>query len=259
MAAATAAQAVQWADEAAACAARRELSSIAWKSSRAVACSCSAIHCIAAVLASPKNFSFASSALISGNCLPSTKAANSSRVRAAAPMERAILLMRGSDLSVMGDIGYAGNFFFIVARFEATHDHAKDRPDQPAAGPPAAARHGGALREVIYLRYIPDSINPPGASMKYGVDFQYLPKGASRPIDDGVIVGIEGEDDAPPPIPNVGDYVNIMSANGDYANFQGRVRSRLFNYWVGADGQKGCGVNIVVEATDDDWSLLIKE
>jgi hypothetical protein len=96
--------------------------------------------------------------------------------------------------------------------------------------------------------------------MDYSFDFQYLPKGAARPIDDGVIVGVEGKAGEPdPPIPNVGDFVNIMSSNGTHANFAGRVRSRLFSYWVSADGKQGCGVNIVVEETDEDWGKLIKE
>lgn len=98
--------------------------------------------------------------------------------------------------------------------------------------------------------------------MKYGIDYQFLAKGASRPTDDGEIVGIEATDTAGTVVlPNVGDYVHIdNSADGiGRSSFSGRVRSRLFTY-IGTPNETYCNVNIVVEEADDhDWGKLIKE
>lgn len=96
--------------------------------------------------------------------------------------------------------------------------------------------------------------------MKTYIDYQYLPKGGGRPIDDGKIVGIEtGEISGTVVIPNVGDFVSIQNAEGEeYRTFSGKVRSRLFNYFM-RKGETVCGINIVVEETDDDWGMLIKE
>jgi hypothetical protein len=103
-----------------------------------------------------------------------------------------------------------------------------------------------------------------GESMKikYGIDYQYLPKGSSRPQDDGEVVGIEATSDSGQTIlPNVGDHVHIDNSmdGGERMMFTGKVRSRLFNYIRMSDGEVFCGVNIVVEETDDDWGKLIKE
>lgn len=96
--------------------------------------------------------------------------------------------------------------------------------------------------------------------MKYWIDFQYLRKGFERPIDQGSVVGIEVDGDhGYAAIPNVGDYVEvILSGRPDQEAFMGRVRSRLFRYFVVQD-QTNCSVNVVVEETDDDWGKLIKE
>jgi hypothetical protein len=97
---------------------------------------------------------------------------------------------------------------------------------------------------------------------EYSVDYQYLPKGRTRPIDDGEIVGIKtAEDNAPLPLPSVGDFVHIdNSADGGVrSGFSGRVRSRLFSYLRASDERVVCHINIVVEETDDDWGKLIKE
>lgn len=96
--------------------------------------------------------------------------------------------------------------------------------------------------------------------MKYGIDFQFLAKGAARPTDDGEIVGIEATDETGTVIlPNVGDYVHIDNSadGGERSSFSGKVRSRLFNY-IRTPDDVYCGVNIVVEETDDDWGKLIK-
>lgn len=99
-------------------------------------------------------------------------------------------------------------------------------------------------------------------AIKYGIDYQYLPKGAARPIDDGEIVGIEATDESGVVlIPNVGDYVQIDNSadGGERSNFSGKVRSRLFRYIRTSGSDVFCQVNIVVEETDDDWGKLVKE
>ena len=98
--------------------------------------------------------------------------------------------------------------------------------------------------------------------MKYGIDYQFLAKGASRPTDDGEIVGISATDETGTVIlPNVGDYVHIDNSvdGGERSSFSGKVRSRLFNYIRTSPEDVFCHVNIIVEDTDDDWGKLIKE
>jgi hypothetical protein len=98
--------------------------------------------------------------------------------------------------------------------------------------------------------------------VEYHIDYQHLPKGAKRPIDDGEIVGIRPDDDIGPlPLPSVGDFVEIDNSadGGERSSFHGRVRTRLFRYLRAREGNISCFVNIVVEDTDDDWSKLIKE
>lgn len=97
--------------------------------------------------------------------------------------------------------------------------------------------------------------------MKYGIDYQYLPKGAVRPVDDGEIVGIEATDESGVVVlPNVGDYVSIDNSadGGERSVFSGKVRSRLFRY-IRTPDDVFCQVNIVVEEDEDDWGQLIKE
>jgi len=94
--------------------------------------------------------------------------------------------------------------------------------------------------------------------MKYYIDYQYMPKGAARPLDEGDVVAMEANDsDGFALIPNVGDFVSI-GATDEHASFKGRVRSRLFHYQR-VTGDIICAVNIVVEETDADWGNLIKE
>ncbi len=64
--------------------------------------------------------------------------------------------------------------------------------------------------------------------MKYGMDFQYLPKGAGRPLDDGEVVPIETDENGFALIPNVGDFVGIDASAIDGNGFSGRVKIRLF-------------------------------
>jgi hypothetical protein len=90
--------------------------------------------------------------------------------------------------------------------------------------------------------------------MKYFVSFQFLPKGADRPIDH--LSASDFETDGTALIPNVGDYVQIIRvATAEAPSFDGKVRSRLFRYFE----RESCGVNIVVAQDEDDWGKLIKE
>lgn len=98
--------------------------------------------------------------------------------------------------------------------------------------------------------------------IKYGIDYQYLPKDSSRPLDDGEAVGIEATSESGQTIlPNVGDFVHIDNSidGGQRTKFSGKVKSRLFTYIRSSDDNVFCSVNIVVEETDDDWGKLIKE
>jgi hypothetical protein len=97
--------------------------------------------------------------------------------------------------------------------------------------------------------------------VQYKIDYQFMPKGAKRPIDEGEIVGIEATDKGGLVLlPNVGDYVAIHNGGmeAERSSFNGKVKTRLFSYnRIGKEIV--CIVNIVVEETDDDWGTLIKE
>jgi hypothetical protein len=89
---------------------------------------------------------------------------------------------------------------------------------------------------------------------KYAINFQRLNKGASRPTDDGQTVECETDSSGFMLVPNVGDFVQLTPLKQGDISMTGRVRSRMFLY-----AGEHCVVNIVVEDTDDDWGLLIKE
>ena len=94
----------------------------------------------------------------------------------------------------------------------------------------------------------------------YGVDYQYMRKGASRPADDGVIVDLSSTDNPLLLLPNVGDYVDIQGQGNTYGSFGGKVKSKLFRYIRTHGNEVFCSINIVVEEVDDDvWASLIKE
>ncbi|WP_072929457.1 hypothetical protein [Nissabacter archeti] len=92
----------------------------------------------------------------------------------------------------------------------------------------------------------------------YSYDYQYLPKGHKRPLDDGDVVGCKSDDNPLVVLPNVGDFVNIDNRL-TRTSFYGRVKSKLFYYVRISDDHVHCSINIVVEETDDDWGALIKE
>lgn len=97
--------------------------------------------------------------------------------------------------------------------------------------------------------------------MRYYFNYQYLPKGADRPVDAGSAIHISDEKaEKPPSLPAVGDYVEINPVGVDKKRFQGRVKSRLFRYSVddGTDPDLHvCRVNIVLEEDDMAWHQLI--
>jgi hypothetical protein len=93
--------------------------------------------------------------------------------------------------------------------------------------------------------------------MKYYVEAQYLPKGAQRPLDNGIALDIGVTDQEFALVPNVGDFVQVGLGMGDTEGriqFSGKVVSRLFRYLGDT-----CGINLVVAETDVDWGTLIKE
>ena len=97
--------------------------------------------------------------------------------------------------------------------------------------------------------------------MKYGVNYQYLPKDSAngRPIDDGATIDMPTSDTEIMLLPSVGDYVSVDRSIVKGESFSGKVRSKLFRYIVANDGQQWCQINIVVEEDNDDWGMLIKE
>jgi hypothetical protein len=97
--------------------------------------------------------------------------------------------------------------------------------------------------------------------MQYVIDYQYLPKGAVRPRDNGQVISINATDKSGIVVlPNVGDFVHIDNSgeSKQRSDFIGRVRSRAFFYTRTHD-DVFCYVNIVVEETDDDWGMLINQ
>lgn len=94
----------------------------------------------------------------------------------------------------------------------------------------------------------------------YGVDYQYMRKGALRPDDDGVAVDLSSTDNPLLLLPNVGDYVDIQGQDDTYISFCGKVKSKLFRYIRSHDEEVICLISIVVEEVDDDvWGSLVKE
>lgn len=94
--------------------------------------------------------------------------------------------------------------------------------------------------------------------MKYHVEFQPLPKGRERPLDDGessAAHSFEGPEGVAL-LPNIGDHVHLDPiGRPNHASFSGRVKSRFFMYF----GNETCSINIVLEEVpDDDFAALIK-
>ena len=84
--------------------------------------------------------------------------------------------------------------------------------------------------------------------MKYEIDFQYLPKGATQTEEIGGIADLVlGEEAGFGLIPAVGDYVDIpRSRMGERENYRGCVCRRMFRYVLGY-----CYVRIIIEECDE--------
>ena len=97
--------------------------------------------------------------------------------------------------------------------------------------------------------------------IEYSIDYQESQGEGLRPIDDGEVIGIQFEDDKGfALIPNVGDYVRIgEEVSGQRAHFEGVVRYRSFFYQRTDDETVFCHINFVVQRSDIDTGLLIKE
>lgn len=89
--------------------------------------------------------------------------------------------------------------------------------------------------------------------MKYGIDFRYLPKDTSAPVDNTFPVDVQVDETQFALIPNVGDFVDVPGDKSDFRNvpLKGKVLTRLFRYVLGY-----CYVTIVVGDVDADWSKL---
>ena len=97
--------------------------------------------------------------------------------------------------------------------------------------------------------------------INYSIGYQESHGDGLRPIDDGEVIGIGFEDDKGfALIPNVGDYVKIgKDTQGQRAHFEGVVRSRSFFYQRTDEETVFCHINIVVQHSDINTGLLIKE
>lgn len=95
----------------------------------------------------------------------------------------------------------------------------------------------------------------------YSIEYQESQGEGLRPIDDGEVIGMRFEDtNGFALIPNVGDYVSIgKELSGQRAHFDGVVRYRSFFYQRTDDETVFCHINIVVQRSDIDTGLLIKE
>ncbi|MGE7085695.1 hypothetical protein [Achromobacter xylosoxidans] len=95
--------------------------------------------------------------------------------------------------------------------------------------------------------------------MEYTITFQERPEKDARPIEDGRDIALAAGDAAGfAAIPNVGDYVQMISVSRNRPAFSGRVEGRLFRYFAADDEKHACHVNIIV-ASYDEVPDLIKE
>ena len=97
--------------------------------------------------------------------------------------------------------------------------------------------------------------------MNYSVNYQYRPKGKTRPNDDGQIVSIKIDATTTVVLlPNIGDHVHIGATQIGQSAIKGCVASRYFIYQETGDGKTTCHVNIVIDEVDDSvFGQLIKE
>lgn len=92
--------------------------------------------------------------------------------------------------------------------------------------------------------------------MKYTVDYEFLPRGFSRPHDQGRSPAVTEFDDdiqLKPLLPSAGDHVRITDPHSPGGILRtGRVKSRLFSYV-----RDTCHINILVEEIEpEEWESL---
>ena len=98
------------------------------------------------------------------------------------------------------------------------------------------------------------------ASVKYSMNYHYMPKQAPLPRHDGTTVEVEADWNGFALIPNVGDFVHHDNSMNGMASLDGNDQSRGFFYIRGSTPENAvCMINIMIEETDDDWGKLSKE
>jgi hypothetical protein len=102
--------------------------------------------------------------------------------------------------------------------------------------------------------------------IQYSVEYQFMPKGSTRPEDEGSVFDLIVGENHLALLPNIGDYVNRDNSadQNRRQKISGRVKSRAFFYTrlTPKDGEHsiGCHINIVLAETDPkEWGALIKE
>jgi hypothetical protein len=94
--------------------------------------------------------------------------------------------------------------------------------------------------------------------MRHTVQFQFRPKGSSRPLDESQDFDLP--EDQPLNLPAVGDHVYLSGHSwGREAALM--VESRLFSY-ISLDASAErvtCMINIVLTESETDFGLLLKE
>ncbi len=88
-------------------------------------------------------------------------------------------------------------------------------------------------------------------TVKYGIDYKFLPKGSKELVEIGTEEDITIDDNGFGLLPNVGDYVAIPG-NRVREGFRGKVHHRYFRYVFGI-----CYVSIVLAEVDDaEWAAI---
>jgi hypothetical protein len=97
--------------------------------------------------------------------------------------------------------------------------------------------------------------------MNYSINYQYRPKGKTRPNDDGQLVRLNIDSTTNVVLlPNIGDHVHIGATQNGQLSISGLVASRYFMYQETGDGSVYCHVNIVIDEVVESVSgQLIKE
>jgi hypothetical protein len=82
-------------------------------------------------------------------------------------------------------------------------------------------------------------------AMKHTINYLYLPKGSTHPIEDEQVVDVEADESGFALTPDLGDHVRLLASDGS-TRLSGRVKSRLFTY-----ANSYCHIDVVLEETDE--------